>query len=92
MFDFSDDSEIDHFPKYEPVGIISHVSDRPYFGHYVSCVKHNDQWYHYDDMSVKLLSAEEVFKCCQDNVYLIFFENTEPSRSTDNTNDQLNNK
>ncbi|KAJ8682064.1 hypothetical protein QAD02_017856 [Eretmocerus hayati] len=82
--------DFNHSPEYEPVCIISHIGDNIDSGHYISFVKHQDQWFYYDDMNVKLLSPDEVLKCVQNNAYVIFFQDSELSHTVDGTSDQDN--
>ncbi|XP_023247472.1 uncharacterized protein LOC106645861 [Copidosoma floridanum] len=82
------DSELSLSPSYEPVGIISHIGDSIDSGHYISFVKHKDEWFCYDDANVKILSEDEVFKFVQTNAYVIFFQETESCKNSNVTAEQ----
>ncbi|XP_031788352.1 uncharacterized protein LOC116417732 [Nasonia vitripennis] len=79
-----------HTPVYEPICIISHIGDSIDSGHYISFVKHNDQWFYYDDINVRLVNPEEVFKCVQNNAYVIFFQDTELGQNADSSTKKQN--
>ncbi|KAL7288753.1 hypothetical protein TKK_0016733 [Trichogramma kaykai] len=61
-------------PTYEAVGIISHIGDNVDSGHYISFVRHESNWFYYDDSNVKILTEEEVFKLIQNNAYVVFYK------------------
>ncbi|XP_058791576.1 uncharacterized protein LOC131664469 [Phymastichus coffea] len=81
--------DVEYSPEFEPVGIISHIGDSINSGHYISFVKHHEQWFYYDDMNVSILSADEVFKNIQNNAYVIFFQDTKLNRPIDLIDEQI---
>lgn len=81
--------DIEHTPEFEPMCIISHIGDSINSGHYISFVKHENEWFYYDDINVTILSPEEVFKNIQNNAYLIFFQDTKASLHVDLIDDKI---
>lgn len=61
--------------RFEPVGLIAHVGSAMDCGHYTSYVKHDDQWFHYNDMDVTRMLKCDALKAAQTTVYLAFFVN-----------------
>ena len=83
----SDGSETEEV--YKPICVISHVGDGMDCGHYTSYIEHEDQWYHYNDMSVCPMTSAQVFEAARTTAYLVFFVNanllekqkTDPSKT-----------
>ncbi|XP_063972085.1 uncharacterized protein LOC135159919 [Diachasmimorpha longicaudata] len=68
-------NEDHHGQKFIPVCIIAHVGSAMDCGHYTSYVKHGEQWFHYNDMSVTPMSTSEALTAAQNTAYLVFFVN-----------------
>lgn len=58
---------------FEPVCVIAHVGSAMDCGHYTSYVRHDDNWYHYNDLSVTPMSRFEALAAAQTTAYVVFF-------------------
>ncbi|XP_043270449.1 uncharacterized protein [Venturia canescens] len=62
--------------SFEPVCVIAHVGSAMDCGHYTSYVKHEDSWYHFNDLVVTPMSRHEALTAAQTTAYVVFFANT----------------
>lgn len=58
--------------QYDLYGVIVHVGSELHCGHYVSYVKHKEQWLCLNDNEVTMVSADAVL---QQKAYLLFYSN-----------------
>eukprot|EP01060_Flectonema_neradi_P031970 TRINITY_DN4993_c0_g1_i3.p1 TRINITY_DN4993_c0_g1~~TRINITY_DN4993_c0_g1_i3.p1 ORF type:complete len:825 (+),score=145.82 TRINITY_DN4993_c0_g1_i3:1813-4287(+) len=56
--------------QYTLTALLIHVGDTVNFGHYVSAVAHNGQWYLYNDSVVKPIPGDRALELCP---YLLFY-------------------
>ncbi|XP_011311270.1 uncharacterized protein [Fopius arisanus] len=73
--------------KFVPICTIAHVGSAMDCGHYTSYVKHGDQWFYYNDMSVTPMSTSEALTAAQTTAYLVFFVNVDILNKSSNTGD-----
>lgn len=63
---------------YSLKGVISHKGERITTGHYLSYVKHESQWYRFDDAIVKEKTFSDVqLECGRDCYILVYVLNTD---------------
>lgn len=68
-----DDEDSDN--KYVPICIISHVGAAMDCGHYTSYVKHNEEWYHYNDLHVTPMTNYAALTAAETTAYVVFYIN-----------------
>ncbi|KAG8041066.1 hypothetical protein G9C98_002054 [Cotesia typhae] len=75
--------------KFQPVCIIAHVGSAMDCGHYTSYAKHDNRWFHYNDMDVTPMSESDALGAVQRTAYLVFFVNVNSSEPLTNSSSDL---